>query len=234
MTCAAWVLAPVASEIHDEWASAPPADACVALAWQGILRHLQPGVRVRPLEPGPSTLVRRADILAVSRHDIPGDLPVRSIGQWLPPSAELLLTAGLLGGLLVRFQDHRLVEARAYPSVPSPIEIDATGAGDTMLAGLVAARIVAGPEGRRMGRDLHLGALAGSLLVEGPGHGFRAHPRPAEGAAGAHRGLRDPVPRDAGQEARTTDRRHLAVPAVPDPVRPVLTGRTLTRRRSPR
>jgi sugar/nucleoside kinase (ribokinase family) len=124
---------------------------------------------VRPLEPGPSLLVRRADILAVSRHDIPGDLPVRSIGQWMPPSAELLLTAGLLGGLLIRFQDHRLVEARTYPSVPSPIEIDATGAGDTMLAGLVAARIVAGSEGRHMGRDLHLGALAGSLLVEGPG-----------------------------------------------------------------
>ncbi len=165
----AWVLAPVASEIHDEWASAPPADACVALAWQGILRHLEPGVRVRPLEPGPSPLVRRADILAVSRHDIPGDLPLRSIGQWLPPSAELLLTAGLLGGLLVRFRDHHLVQARAYPSVPSPIEIDATGAGDTMLAGLVAARIAGGRDGRRLGRDLHLGALAGSLLVEGPG-----------------------------------------------------------------
>ncbi len=165
----AWVLAPVASEIHDEWAGAPPADACVALAWQGILRHLEPGARVRPLEPGPSPLVRRADILAVSRHDIPGDLPLRSIGQWLPPSAELLLTAGLLGGLLVRFRDHRLVQARAYPSVPSPIEVDATGAGDTMLAGLVAARVAGGPDGHRLGRDLHLGAMAGSLLVEGPG-----------------------------------------------------------------
>jgi hypothetical protein len=164
-----WVLAPVASEIHDEWAGTPPADACVALAWQGILRHLEPGVRVRPLEPGPSPLVRRADILAVSRHDIPGDLPLRSIGQWLPPAAELLLTAGLLGGLLVRFRDHRLVEARAYPSVPSPVEVDATGAGDTMLAGLVAARVAGGPDGQRLGRDLYLGALAGSLLVEGPG-----------------------------------------------------------------
>ena len=164
-----WVLAPVASEIHDEWAGAPPADACVALAWQGILRHLEPGVRVRPLEPGPSPLVHRADILAVSRHDIPGDLPLRSIGQWMPPTAELLLTAGLQGGLLVRFRDHRLAEARAYPSVPSPIEVDATGAGDTMLAGLVAARVAGGPDGHRLGRDLHLGALAGSLLVEGPG-----------------------------------------------------------------
>jgi sugar/nucleoside kinase (ribokinase family) len=53
--------------------------------------------------------------------------------------------------------------------VPSPIEIDATGAGDTMLAGLVAARVAGGPEGVRLARDLHLGALASSLLVEGPG-----------------------------------------------------------------
>jgi sugar/nucleoside kinase (ribokinase family) len=165
----AWVLAPVASEITDEWAAAPPVDACVAFAWQGTLRHLQAGVRVRPLEPGPSALVRRADILSVSRHDLPGDLPLRDIGLWLPSSAELLLTAGLLGGLLVRFHEHRIVEVRAYPSVPSPIEIDATGAGDTMLAGLVAARVAAGPEGRQLGRDLHLGALAASLLVEGPG-----------------------------------------------------------------
>jgi sugar/nucleoside kinase (ribokinase family) len=165
----AWVLAPVASEIHDEWAATPPRQACVALAWQGILRHLEPGVRVRPREPGPSALVRRADILAVSRHDIPDDLPLRSIGQWLPPSAELLLTAGLLGGLLVRFQERRVVGMRAYPSVPSTIEIDATGAGDTMLAGLVAARVVGGSEGSLLARDVHLGALASSLLVEGPG-----------------------------------------------------------------
>lgn len=164
-----WVLAPVAAEIIDDWADAPAADAWVAFAWQGALRHLEPGVRVRPLEPGPSALVGRADIVAVSRHDIPGELPIRAIGEWLPPSAELLLTAGLLGGLLCRFERHHLVAVRAYPSVPSPVEVDATGAGDTMLAGLVAARVAAGVEGRRQGRDLHLGAVAASLLVEGPG-----------------------------------------------------------------
>lgn len=164
-----WVLAPVASEIQEEWAEAPAADAWVAFAWQGVLRHLEPGVRVRPLSPGPSALVGRANVVAVSRHDIPGDLPLRDIGQWLPPSGELLLTAGLLGGLLCRFEDHQLVAARAYPSVPSPVEIDATGAGDTMLAGLVAARLAAGGDVCSRGRDLHLGALAASLLVEGPG-----------------------------------------------------------------
>ncbi len=164
-----WVLAPVASEIQEEWAEASAPDAWVAFAWQGVLRHLEPGVRVRPLAPGPSALVGRADLVAVSRHDIPGDLPLRDIGQWLPPSGELLLTAGLLGGLLSGSSDHRLVAARAYPSVPSPIEIDATGAGDTMLAGLVAARVAAGGDACSRGRDLYLGALAASLLVEGPG-----------------------------------------------------------------
>jgi sugar/nucleoside kinase (ribokinase family) len=53
--------------------------------------------------------------------------------------------------------------------MPSPIEVDATGAGDTMLAGLVAARVSAGSEGRVRGRDVRLGAVAASLLVEGPG-----------------------------------------------------------------
>ena len=38
-----------------------------------------------------------------------------------------------------------------------------------MLAGLIAARVAGGSEGLRLGRDLHLGALASSLLVEGPG-----------------------------------------------------------------
>lgn len=165
----AWVLAPVASEILDEWAAAPRPDACVAFAWQGILRHLEPGVRVRPRQPGPSALVRRANIVAVSRHDIPLDLAIRTIGAWLAPHSELLLTAGLLGGLLFRFEASRLVGVRVYPSVPSEAEVDATGAGDTMLAGLVAARTAAGADGRARGRDLHLGALAASLLVEGPG-----------------------------------------------------------------
>jgi len=165
----AWVLAPVASEITDEWASAPLDGACVAFAWQGILRHLDPGARVRPREPGPSALVRRADILAVSRHDIPGGMALGQIAGWMAPHAELLLTAGLLGGLLFRVQQQRIVSARAYPSIPSSAEIDATGAGDTMLAGLVAARLAAGRPETSRGRDLHLGALAASLLVEGPG-----------------------------------------------------------------
>ncbi len=165
----AWVFAPIASELPDAWVDVPAAGACVAFAWQGILRRLRAGERVRPRTPGPSPFLARADILAASRHDVPSDLALRDIGSWLGPSCDMLLTAGLLGGMLIHFEAGRLVRARAYGSIPSRLEIDPTGAGDTMLAGLVAARLAGGPEARAGGRDVRLGAAAASLLVEGPG-----------------------------------------------------------------
>jgi hypothetical protein len=165
----AFVFAPIASEIPVDWVEVPTSSACVAFAWQGILRNLVPGERVTPKAPGPSPFLERADILAFSRHDVPGALPLRDIGDWVGDECDVLLTAGLVGGMLLHMRGGRLVSARAYPSVPSTKEVDPTGAGDTMLAGLVAARLVAGAEGERFGRDVYTGAAASSLLVEGPG-----------------------------------------------------------------
>ncbi len=165
----AWVFAPVASELPDEWVEMPSPGSCVAFGWQGILRQLEGGTRVRPDLPGPSPFLERSDIVAVSRHDIPTGLPLRDIGPWLAPQSDLLLTAGLLGGVLLHFAEGRITRMRAYPSLPSRVEIDPAGAGDTMLAGVVASRIVGGAEGGQLGRDLRLGASAASLLVEGPG-----------------------------------------------------------------
>lgn len=165
----AFVFAPIASEIADDWVDVPTSSACVAFAWQGILRNLVPGERVTPKPPGPSRFLERADILAFSRHDVPGALTMRDIGDWVGERCDVLLTAGLVGGMLLRMRGGRIVTARAYPSVPSATEVDPTGAGDTMLAGLVAARLVAGDESQRLGRDIHTGAAASSLLVEGPG-----------------------------------------------------------------
>lgn len=165
----AWVFAPIASEIGHDWADIPTPGSCVAFAWQGILRNLAPGQRVTPRLPGPSPFLERADILAFSRHDVPGELPLREIGAWVGDECDVLLTAGLLGGMLLRFQAGRITSVRAYPSILPEAEIDPTGAGDTMLAGLVAARLVAGEEARRAGHDVYLGAAASSLLVEGPG-----------------------------------------------------------------
>jgi sugar/nucleoside kinase (ribokinase family) len=165
----AFVFAPIASEIPDEWVNVPSADACVAFAWQGILRNLAPGERVTPKDPGPSPFLERADILAFSRHDVPSELSLLEIGSWVGDRCDVLLTAGLVGGILLQMRRGRVTAARAYPSVPSIREVDPTGAGDTMLAGMVAARLVAGAEAERLGRDIYTGATASSLLVEGPG-----------------------------------------------------------------
>jgi sugar/nucleoside kinase (ribokinase family) len=166
---ATWLFAPIASELPDAWTEMPTPDACVAFGWQGILRRLESGALVKPAKPTPSPFLGRADIVAVSRHDVPAQLDLREVGSWLAPRSDLLLTAGLLGGLLMHFEDGRMTHARVYPSVPSLAEVDPAGAGDTMLAGVVAARLVAGGRGRDHGRDLRLGASASSLLVEGPG-----------------------------------------------------------------
>ncbi|MEX1334646.1 MAG: PfkB family carbohydrate kinase, partial [Candidatus Limnocylindrales bacterium] len=165
----AFVFAPIASEIPDDWVDLPSPSACVAFGWQGILRNLAPGERVTPKAPGPSPFLERADVLAFSRHDVPSDLSLRDIGAWVGDECDVLLTAGLIGGLLLRLRGGRIVSARVYPSIPSAEEIDPTGAGDTMLAGVVAARLVAGDEGQHLGRDVYTGATAASLLVEGPG-----------------------------------------------------------------
>ncbi len=54
--------------------------------------------------PGPSPFLERADIVAVSRHDIPSDLSLRDIGAWVGDECDVLLTAGLVGGMLIRFR----------------------------------------------------------------------------------------------------------------------------------
>ncbi|MGB7819314.1 MAG: hypothetical protein WBL35_11370 [Ornithinibacter sp.] len=165
----AFVFAPIASEIPDDWVDVPSASACVAFAWQGILRNLAAGERVTPKAPGPSPFLERADILAFSRHDVPSDLSLHDVGAWVGDECDVLLTAGLVGGVLLSMRAGRITHVRVYPSVPSLEEVDPTGAGDTMLAGLVASRLVAGDEAKLLGRDVYIGAAASSLLVEGPG-----------------------------------------------------------------
>lgn len=164
----AWLLAPVAAEVPDAWAEVPRAEACVAFGWQGILRHLFAGERVWPIDPGPSPLLARADLVGVSRHDLPHGLSMADVASWLGSPCELLITAGPEGGLLLRYRHGRVVGGRRYPGVPVREEVDPTGAGDTMLAGLLAGRLATG-EGRPRGSALRLGAFAAALLVERPG-----------------------------------------------------------------
>jgi sugar/nucleoside kinase (ribokinase family) len=171
-----WSVVPVAGEIDDSWAEVVPERAHVAVAWQGLLRDLRAGERVRHRPPRPSPILERADLIGVSRHDVAPDIPLRALWSLLRPGADLLITQGDQGGLLLRLGTDGPDAIVRYRSPASDAETDPTGAGDTYLAALHASglratdgTVVAGPERRdaiRDSLDLRFAAAAGSLVVE--------------------------------------------------------------------
>ncbi len=167
----AWMLAPVASEIGDEWADVPPPGAVVALGWQGLLRVLRVGALVHHLAPGPSPVVSRADLIGVGRDDIDASVTAARLTSLMHPGATLLLTDGIHGGLAVGVADGGTGAERRWHSIPIEHYVDPVGAGDTFLAGVFAARvdpsIAAGWTGANP--ELRLGAACASLVLEGQG-----------------------------------------------------------------
>ena len=178
MAAPGWSVVPVAGEVRDDWARVIPPGAHVAVAWQGFLRDLRPGEQVRRLAPRPSPILERADLIGVSRHDVPRDVPLLALERLLRPGADLLVTEGAAGGLLVRLGPVDPPKMLRYRPPASGDEVDPTGAGDTFLAALHASGIrAAGSEAaggvhttmRRAIRDaldLRFAAAAGSLVVE--------------------------------------------------------------------
>ena len=166
----AWLLGPVADELSDAWASVPPADAMVAFGWQGILRELPRGGLVMKRPPGPSALLRRSNIVGVSRYDVDAATPLERLWHLLAADSTLLVTEGHLGGMEIRLSGGEPDSRRRYPAVPATAEVDPTGAGDVFLAAYLAAQIH-GPlaASGRHGNDLRLAAAAASLNVQGPG-----------------------------------------------------------------
>ena len=168
----AWMFAPVAAEIRDEWASVPASDALVALGWQGLLRVLENGAPVRHLPPGPSPVVRRADLVGVGSDDVDESTTPTHLAALMKPGATLLFTDGIHGGTAFTIGDSvGSLPDRHWRSIPIESYIDPVGAGDTFLAGTFAAwvrpEITAGWQGPDP--DLRLGAACGSLVLEGPG-----------------------------------------------------------------
>jgi len=169
-----WILAPVAAELPPEWAGVPADGALVAVGWQGLLRELAAGQPVRHLGPRPDPIIRRADLVGLSRDDVDRSIPLADLYGLLRRGASLAVTQGDHGGLIVHGAHgdrEAALELRHYPAVPSRAAVDPTGAGDVFLAALAAARIeprlVAGRIGQ--GFDLLLAAAAASLVLEGPG-----------------------------------------------------------------
>lgn len=166
-----WILAPVAAELPEPWADVPADDAYVAVAWQGLLRDIVPGEPTHHTDPRPNALLRRADLVGVSRDDFDRSIELADLVRLLRPGADLAVTQGDRGGLVVEAGAEGPRRIRYYPAVRSRNPVDATGAGDTFLAALAAARIEPRLVGGRVGQgfDLLLAAAAGSLVLEGPG-----------------------------------------------------------------
>ena len=164
-----WMIAPVAGEVHDDWVPIIPDGAFVAIAWQGFLRRLVAGQRVIRKPPAPSPLLRRADLVGASHHDLDPDTRLEALFPMLSPHGRLLVTQGDEGGLLVTLHgDHH--QTSRYRSADSDQEVDPTGAGDTFLSALLATAVHRNLGGRQRGPlDLRVAAAAGSLVVEAPG-----------------------------------------------------------------
>jgi sugar/nucleoside kinase (ribokinase family) len=169
---ASWSLVPVAGEVDDEWVRVIDPEALVAVAWQGMLRRLEPGQRVERVPPAERAIVRRADLVGLSHLDVARDTSLGDLCRFLHPGARLLVPQGGQGGLLVTTDDGGPVEVLRYLPTPTDGEVDPTGAGDTFLAALLTAlvrRRLAGAGGHSLARALRFAAAAGSLAVEDVG-----------------------------------------------------------------
>src|SRR6478752_3913971 len=120
----AWSIVPVAGEIDDSWAAVVPPDAYLALGWQGFLRDLTPGQQVTRRPPGPSALLERADLVGVSHHDVGPGTSVATLTGLLHPGADLLVTEGDLGGLLIRVGEDGQRQAFRYLPTATDRETD--------------------------------------------------------------------------------------------------------------
>jgi sugar/nucleoside kinase (ribokinase family) len=166
-----WLLAPVADELPEAWADAVPPDGLVATGWQGLLRDVVPGELVHRRSPGPSAIVARSDIIGVGSDDLTEEISFADLCRLMHPGATLAFTQGARGGIAIEVGEDGPASMARWPGIPPGAIVDATGAGDVFLAGLLAAR--AEPRligGRRDARlDFRLAAAMASLVLEGPG-----------------------------------------------------------------
>ncbi len=157
----AWLFAPVAGEIDDEWASIAGRGARVAVGPQGLLREFADDGWVKRVTPYPSDLLATSGLVCASVGDLEPGTTLSQLRQ-LAPEASIILTAGDAGGVAMTAG-----ELGRYRAIPAECVVDSTGAGDVFLAALVAAWILSGE--RATPRALWFAAAAGSCAVEGVG-----------------------------------------------------------------
>lgn len=171
-TAVAWSVVPVAGEVVEASAAAVPPDVLLVLGWQGWLRELTPGNEVQRRPPAASAWLRRADLVGVSRHDLPTGMQPEDVRGWLRRDAALLVTEGDRGGRLVWPTTADSARTWSYAAVPPEDDLDPTGAGDVFLAALTASLVrpaLIGVTGRDVPASLGFAAAAASLAIERPG-----------------------------------------------------------------
>src|SRR4029079_4244500 len=90
-----------AAELSPAWADVPASEAVVALGWQGLLRELVAGEPTHRVAPHADPIVRRADVVGLSRDDVERDVELADLYRLLRRGASLAVTHGDQGGLIV-------------------------------------------------------------------------------------------------------------------------------------
>ena len=170
LAAAGWSLVPVAGEVGDAWVERIPDAAVVAVGWQGMLRTLVAGERVERRPPVPSRLLRRADLVGVSRYDVAPSTRLADLAGF-SRRCRLLVTQGTRRP--ARDRRRRAGRCRSFATAHA----NGSRAGPDRAATrsslrfsrrwCVRASPVRGPHVGRL--DLRFAAAAGSLAVEGIG-----------------------------------------------------------------
>ena len=156
-----WLLVPVAGEVGEGWAKVPASGARIAVGAQGMMREFADNGSVRRVEPVPSALLRAAGLVCASLDDMSPGTELRRFSR-LAPGAAVVLTGGDGGGVVLRGG-----ELMRYRAIATNRMQDSTGAGDVLLAALMAAWLVTGE--LATSRAVRFAAAAGSCAVEGVG-----------------------------------------------------------------
>ena len=159
----AWILAPVANELGEDWAGVGGQGALVALGLQGWLRRVDRGGWVTSGGALPPAFHGRSDVVALSAEDVPPTASIAGLQGLSRPDGTLLLTMGGRGGLAI-FGDRRVT----WPTLRGGPIVDPTGAGDVFLAAYVAGRLLVGAEDRPR-LALWLAAAAAACSIEATG-----------------------------------------------------------------
>ena len=177
----AWSLVPVAGEVGDAWAAEHPGRRGTwRSAGRGSCAIWQPGERGRA--PTPGSVGARSVAPTWSASAITTSTPATPLATlvaFLHPGADLLVTQGSRGGLLVIVGRDGPPETLRYLPTATDREIDPTGAGDTFLAALLASVLRPAIVGRTRVAPSPGPAVRGrGRLARGRGPGARRRPGP--------------------------------------------------------